>query len=71
MDQHDNVRSAMTRCTRCSGAMLQELAADESQPNGLDVGRKCMLCGAGQSETNRVIINHEDRGTEALCCGHR
>jgi hypothetical protein len=25
--------------------MLSELVADGSQPNGLDVGSKCMLCG--------------------------
>lgn len=61
MDQHDNVRAAVTRCARCSGVMLQELVADGSQPNGLDVGTKCMLCGHDNQKLSTITNGPEHR----------
>jgi hypothetical protein len=51
----------MTRCARCSGAMLQELATDESQANGIDVGSKCMLCGHDNQNRSTIIDGPEHR----------
>jgi len=61
VDQRDNVRAAVIRCTRCSGAMLPELIADGSQPNGLDVGSKCMLCGHDNQKVSILTNGPEHR----------
>jgi len=61
VDQHDNMRAGMTRCARCSGAMLQELATDESQANGIDVGSKCILCGHDNQNRSTIIDGPEHR----------
>jgi hypothetical protein len=61
VDQHDHVRAAVTRCARCSGAMLPELVADEGQLNGLDVGSKCMLCGHDNQKLSTIAEGPERR----------
>ena len=61
MAQHDNINATVIRCARCSGAMLPELVADESQPNGLDVGSKCMLCGHDNQKLSTITRGPEYR----------
>ena len=61
MSQHDDVKTAAIRCARCSGAMLPDLVPDGSEPNGLDVGSKCMLCGHDNQQVAAVIDDPEHR----------
>jgi len=61
VDEHANLRAAVPRCARCSGAMLQDLIADGSEPNGLAVGSKCMLCGHDNQKQSTIIIGPEHR----------
>jgi hypothetical protein len=61
VDQRDDVSVAVPRCMRCSGVMLRELVTDGSQPNGLDIVSKCMLCGHDNQKLSTITGGPEYR----------